>query len=304
MSVSPDFNSPEEAMATYYGEDPEDFERTDNQDDSGGSDSANDSGDDPANWSEAQEEPTDWGGGWMLWYQEHKTEDRRRWFVVRVSQNEEFQALTQSAEPETLPNDTAWTDVPHFDTEENARNVYQEWADENGGESPEEDEAAWTEWEQITTMAGWNIYRREHTQRDTQQFLASGVNQQGETVFLQADGTIGREPHIFERIEEVEAAIQAYQDRQRRGEVPENEQPTGELPDRGRFPSPQPGPGRGGVPEPVRDVVDSLESAVGGRTNALLLVALMIVLTYYAERRGYIDITGTIENLSGGVLDG
>lgn len=293
MSIEPDFNSVSEADAAYYSSGSAGSTAGGGgggRSNGGSSQSGNEttetrSGDDSAQWSELQTLETDWEGGWNLAYQQRVNDrNRRRWFVIRMTQDEQFQALTMTGQVEDIPQDASLEEVPHTDSEDEARRAYKQWAEENvngedgsDGSSGSGESGEWSEWQEVSEQYGWVIYGREHSRENRVQFFAGSETDDGTTVYLQPDGTPGQEQHIFDSQEALEQALQEYAQRTENGEVPQDRQPTGRQPN--NRPSGQ-----------SESAVSGLIEAVGGPRNAAIIGTLAAGGLYYAEREGMIDL--------------
>lgn len=301
MSVTTDFTTRQEAVETYYGDTGPGDSRPGGDTGGTGSSQNQNSGSDDRVFGELQEVQTDWVGGWGLFYQPNTASEStrqwresRRWFVFRVIDGQ-TQALQMSGQTTDVADTDPLDTLPSTTAESEARQAYQTWVDENDPDGSEEpDNASWGDWQEVEKINGWFIFMREHGSReDDNQWLAAGVpgDSEQESVFLQPDGSIGDQPHIFEERGELDAAIEAYRGRSNRGETDTGREPTGTSPPTGGFPK---SGGKAGVGGAVGQAVDS----VGGTRNALILVALVGGGIYYLERTGRIDISGTLEEMT------
>lgn len=227
--ASPTFSSEDEARAAYYGSD-------DGSGGGGGDGEQGGGGNDPAPgaWGQLQEEPTEWVANWGLWYQED-TEDpgRFRWFVLRgAPESDDIQALNVSGYAENYPPDTALDEIPHSTDEQTMRDAYQQWVERNPQESEEDPQQSgnWGEWQKVDQVGLWWIWGREHETEDRTQFLVAGVNESGDPIYLQADGSVGSTPSIFNSPDAVQEALDAYYQKDRNGEIGDDEKPTGDSP--------------------------------------------------------------------------
>lgn len=283
----PEFSSVSEADATYYG---------------GSNDGPGDGGDGPdpdgdgTRWGQPQEEPTDWVAGWTLIYQDEQqtSNPARRWFIIRYNPDTgAFEALSMAGQADEYEGAT-WDELPHTEAESEAREAYQTWVDENvddSGDVEDTDGAEnWGEWTQITQVSDWTIWGREHKTEDRVQFLAASTMEDGTPVYLQPDGTVSEDAHIYDSQEAMQQALNAYAERVESGDIPESERPTGTSPGRGQIREDAAAAGANGGGSgrnPVAPVVE----AVGGTRTALLLGVVVAGGVYYAEKQGHIDIT-------------
>jgi len=282
-SIEIDFDTAEQAVATYRGTPGE------------------------GDWGKLVEGDHSFVGGWSLRYQPNLENDTRRWFVIRVTNDGPFQALNMSGVAQDYSRDTGLEELPHTLDRAEAVAAYETWLEnadpedidrgteegrtpgDDDGQSDGKDEANWTEWQKIEQQSGWHIFRRQHKYESSEEFFAAGKNAQGENVFLAPGGEIVEEEHIYNYIEDVYAAIEAYTENPSQKD-PED-RPTGAPPGQGNL------PGGGGTTPPGSNlpVVGPAAQAVGGITNLLLLVGAAAVLFYISESRGYTNWTDYIE---------
>lgn len=268
----PEFESVQEADATYYGEDT----------------------DQGRQWGKLQEKSTEWVAGWSLAYQVAQNDPGlRRWFVIRMKDGQ-FQALSMSGTAQDYNAETTPLDeMPHTESEKEARQAYQAWIEANyegekdgdGDKNGDGEKSGnWSEWTKIQQVGDWWIYGREHKQKDRVQFMAMGRRQDGTTIYLHPDGTPKPERHIYDTQAALQKALDNYAKKKSAGQIPEDKQPTGEAPPKGEV---NRGGGGGALPGPIGAAVE----AVGGPRNALLISAVGAGGFYYAEKQGYIDWT-------------
>ncbi|MBZ6496021.1 hypothetical protein [Natrinema longum] len=187
------------------------------------------------------------GNGWVLWRQEKIDGTDRRFFVTR-EHSSGIEVLLSGGNAEVVDGQTPIEELPSFPSESDARTAYQAWLEANsgggrgsqggrggqeradgGGEQAESGE--WTEWTEYEVVEPWYILRREHTGNGSVEFVIAGADGNGNTVFLGPDGEIVDEPHIYSSEEDVQAALDAYQQNAENGNTDESKQPTGEQPD-------------------------------------------------------------------------
>lgn len=288
MSITVDFQTQDEALDAYLG---------DGWRDGGGQPGEDTPGE--AQWGRP-DRIEEYIGGWGLIEQPNLEDpDISRYFVMRETVDRVVQALNMSGVAENYPGypgQTSLEELPHTEDRQEAEDAYEAWLDDAdeqdirdgdpnyGGEDVEDEE--WSEWREIDEQAGWFIFRRQHLAEDREEFFAAGVDSQGNTVFLGPDGEIQDEEHIFESLQEVNAAIQAYASKADNGEHDGRRMPTGSSPGAGTLPGAQAGPAGGGLP-----LIGPAARAAGGLGNLLLIVAVLIVVAYYLESRGHIDLT-------------
>lgn len=284
MSIQPEFDSIAEADAAY-----------DAAIEGGGDDTPDSS--DTGRWGDLQQKDVDWEGDWVLAYRAEQIQGSpganpaMQWFVFRVNpQNGNFEALNMSGQADTYDPQSPPEELPHTSREQEARDAYQTWLDENDpGTQEEGDEGdqgeAWTEWTELNQVAGWAIWGRESQTSDAVQFLAATINGEDREVYLQPGGEIADTAHLFESQSDLQAALDAYQTRVDNGEVPEERQATGRSPSRGAI-TEATKTGTGSFGGPLSGLVD----AVGGPTNAVLAVATIALVAYYLDAEGYVDL--------------
>lgn len=286
----PEFSSVSDADATYYGD-------GGGGDGDGGDDSP--TSDDGTRWGDLQTEPTDWVAAWTLAYQDEQqtTNPSRRWFIIRVNpETGAFEALSMTGQADEYPESTSLDELPHTEAESEAREAYQAWVEANPDESDESDvedtdgAENWGEWAQITQVSDWTIWGREHKTEDRVQFLAASTMEDGTAVYLQPDGTVSEDAHIYDSQEAMQDALNAYAERVESGDIPDSDRPTGTSPGRGQIREDAAAAGANGG-GPGRNPIAPAVEAVGGTRNALLLGVVVAGGVYYAEKQGHIDIT-------------
>lgn len=294
-NIDVDFDTPEDALKAYYGDD---YDPDENG--PGG-----DGGGDESRWGELKGRGAYPAGGWSLSEQAHLDEAKSRFFVIRNTGGA-YEALNSGgsiASFQTLDLGK----LPNFSSESAANEAYNAWADSEGrqngnaGDGDGDDTGQsenWTEWKQINEVAGWIIEQRDHVDEDRSQWIIGSKNEAGEDIWLGPGGEVVDSRHIYDSPEDVEKALQAYIAAEQRGDVADDDKPTGERVDRGSLPGGG-GRGQGGSGPPV---IGGAADAVGGVGNLLLLVALAAVVTYYLEREGHIDLVDSIGPQAGGVF--
>ncbi|APW99406.1 hypothetical protein CHINAEXTREME_17235 [Halobiforma lacisalsi AJ5] len=231
--VQVDFETKDEALEAYYGEDSDQPGTT--NDGTGPGESGR--------WAPPEQVPTDWIAGWTLTYQAERDDSEvRRYFVTRLHpETGQFQALTiPSGQVEDYADDTPLDELPHSSREDDAREAYQTWLEENdpepgagsgaGSGNGDDESPAWGEWQRVDEAAPWWIWGRDHLEEDRSQFLIAGESDDGSAVYLNGAGEVVDEPAIFETIDEVQAALEAYFQRTGSGDVPDDRRPTGNSP--------------------------------------------------------------------------
>lgn len=272
MSVEIDFNSRQEAIATYRGEDPS------NVDDS----------DSTARWGQLQSEGAFPAGGWVLASQTRVDDPETRWFAFR-QRDGEVESLESGGTIKTAAVIDGDRMASHG-SEDDATAAYDAWAEDEGEETSEDgddgeegDGPSWGQWQQVDTAAGWVILRRDHVEEDRSQWIVGSQNDAGEDIYLQPDGTVSSSEHLYESIKAVNQALEAFAKRVNNGDVDEGDLPTGIGPD-----SP-PDQGRGSSSSDL-PLIGPAADAVGGSRNLLLLVIVVAVAFYISERQGYTDL--------------
>lgn len=258
------FSSPSEARSAYYG-----------SDGTGGDD--NGPGGD-GEWHPAERVDT-LDGGFILARQDHRTEDLTRWFVFR-SNGDTLEFIESGGNLTEADDDAEWGDLPYFDTEQGARDAHAAWAEENPDDAENGDETSeWGEWRQARQIRDWWIYAREHTTEDRVQFLVAGETRDGDRIYLGPNGEVRDDQHVFESVEEIERALQAYYEAENSGDVPEGRQPTGNAP----------------PAEDVNEDTDDASSGGGGKLGQIvkdnkLLVGAVGVGAAYLATQGDLDL--------------
>lgn len=223
MSVETPFRSATAAIEAYNGSGGGGGAGT-----TGGSGDGSGSGNDGSsqNWGEPKQVDS-LEGGWVLLVQEAADGSQQRWFVAG-SVDGSAAYLNDAGKPEKPAQDASLADVPSFGNEEEARAAHEKWAKNNSGnEENGEGETTWTEWSEYEKRDPWFILRRKHRKEDREQFAVVGQNSDGETVYLQRDGSSDTAEHIYETIGDVEDALKAYNQRDETDE----DDPTGEDPE-------------------------------------------------------------------------
>ena len=274
MAISAPFNTVGEADSAYYGDDS----------DGGGNDGS-------AAWNDVQRAEV-LEAGWVLAYQDEKNGDARRWFVIRTNESGTLQAVNPNGETYSRSGNEPLDAMPHYDTEEAAREAYNEWLNRNGGGGTG-DGSAWGAWNMAREEPPWFIFTRSHTERDDQQFLAAGQNSEGEEVYLQPDGTAGTTAHIYDSSGALTDAISAYRERASNGNTGPNA-PTGAAPSAEDVREDAAGATRG-----VRGVVDRL----GGPWVVLGLLIAAGGAAWYADQQGWIDLPDEVTSIPDDVVD-
>lgn len=227
------FTSESDADAAYYGSG------------DGGGDGGGGSGVGGAGGGGTAE---DWGaveaieqlaGGWVLGIQQSLDGTRERWFVFTATENRTL-FLNRSGKEEEFGMEPDTNLVPSFDTETEAREAHERWLEDHpevigGGEEGGAGENGWSAWELVTEVAPWFIYGRQHADGRIE-YLVSGVID-GANVYLHPDGFPYTEAHVYTSTEGVDGALAAYFELVDMGEIPEEQQPTGQEPDADGFPS-------------------------------------------------------------------
>ena len=284
--LAPDFSSISAADRAYFG---------DGQEDRDG-----DGQPDPTGWGEPQPVPTNWRGGWTL-VRQARIEDpsETRYLVIRVTPDGSEQALNEGGQPEDVSLSAPLEGVPTFGTEQDAREAYNAWlssADADGDGQPDEGgNAEWGEWSKVTEAPPWWIWGREHKSAERMQMLAAGTLGDGSAVYLQADGSVADQAHIFSNPDDLKAALNAYASKVENGEIPANQRPTGNSPNSdtvsqagnraGAGGPPMMGGGSGG------GIVSMLTSPMG-----MVAVLVVVAVLVYAYREGHLADLGLAPN--------
>ncbi len=150
--------------------------------------------------------------------------------------------------------------------------------DQNDGDAP-----AWTEWVRVDRVAEWYIYGREHNTEDRVQFHITGTASDGRRIFLDTDGTVVDNIVVMDSMDKVNAALEAYFQRDEDGDVPDDDKPTGSDPGPGPAAPGGTGPGgpssAGGIP-----LVRSLPIVGNFGTIGQAIVVILIVFAVYYYR--------------------
>lgn len=252
MSVRADFNSVEAADEAFYGSG------------DGSGDGDGDGDDSSTSWGAIDSKAT-LGHGFALLFQKSTDGSRTRWFITRGTESGEIEAIQASGTTTTVPADSPIDEVPNFDSENAAREAYQAWADENGGDesgdgSDDSGNTEWTKWRRVREVAPWFIFGRSSTSGEQVQFVVAGKAQDGTPVYLMENGSVGTEPHVFGTFAKVKSALQAYSTKAENGEIPEHLIPTGTAPsaDTVRTATVNTGGGSSGTSGGLSGVVDTL----------------------------------------------
>jgi hypothetical protein len=217
MTISAPFSSVEEADAAYYGED------------GGSNDQGGDPGDD-RQWGDLQQGEV-LSHGWGLAYRDQVGGSATQWFVLR-SGSSGIQALQASGQVyEASENDTL-ADLPSYESESSARSAYQAWLDETGKgdgddeRNPDGSDKEWTDWQKVDKIGNWPLFSRSNQSDGSQQWALVSKNSSGDLIYLAPGGEVVDEIHIYDSRSAAEDAVAAFQERQRNGDVEEDEQPT------------------------------------------------------------------------------
>lgn len=215
MAIAAPFKNREEAWVAYYGDDG-------SGGDNGGGDTS--SGD----WNDLQRQTT-LSPDWTLASQTHQTDDKERWFVFRLTDNDEIEAITAQGTATKPGPKASLSEWPQYPTEEEARTAYEKWADQNDVSTSDESEN-WGEWRKVRQAEPWWIFTRVHKSEDKVQFVVSGKIGDGSTVYLGPRGEVHDEAHIFDSVDSLRSALGAYFQAVEDGEIPDERQPNGEAP--------------------------------------------------------------------------
>lgn len=223
MSVEADFSTVSEADEAYFG-------GSSNDDDPG---DGGDDGDSSTTWGDVQRK-AELDYGFSLLFQNSTSGDRTRWFVTRGTEAGEIEAVTSGGETTTVSPDVSLDEVPHYDSENDARAAYKKWeqSQEDAGDEGEQtdDATEWSKWRVVREVAPWFVFGRSSSDGEEVQFVVAGKNQEDVEVYLQPDGSVGSEPHTYETFEAVKQALAAFSTKSENGEIPENMMPTGGRP--------------------------------------------------------------------------
>jgi hypothetical protein len=193
MGVEPEFGTINEADSAYYG----------SSDDGGNGGSGN--------WGDLQS-GTALDGGWTLAYQEHSTDDKRRWFVIRDQDG--LQAINSQGNVYNVKSNDTYADMPHYSLRDDAVAAYNKWAESNPGGDPVDDPGdggggSWNKWQKVRQVDPWWIWTRTHSTKDKAQFAVASTRD-GEAVYLHPDGSIKTSMHVYSTVDDVTAALEAY----------------------------------------------------------------------------------------------
>jgi hypothetical protein len=218
MPISAPFASEQEADSAYYGTD----SGTDSDDGGGGG-----GGDSGATWGDLQQAAS-LEAGFVLGYQDQQNGDRTRWFVFRSVEGA-LEFVNSGGETVEAGENDRLSNLPHYDTEADAREAFAAWQDANG-EDDQDQGSAWGNWSKISEEPPWHIYSRSHKQEDRAQFLAAGELEDGSAVYLAPGGEVADEPHTYDSADALTEALRAFYTRSENGEIPEDRRPTGDDP--------------------------------------------------------------------------
>lgn len=218
MAIEPEFSSISESDSAYYGDSSTD-----------GSDGNTGPGD--GKWNDLQREK--WLGGdppWTLAYQTHQTDDTRRWFVIRDN-NGTLEAINASGNVVRRKSDQSPADLPHYSLKDDALAAYNTWAESNDAETTTDgsDDTIWGKWQRLRKVDPWWIFSRTATDADRVQFCIAS-KRDGNAVYLQPDGTISTSIHLYDSVDALSGALEAYSQRVQDGDM--QNPPTGEAPSR------------------------------------------------------------------------
>ena len=294
-SPEPEFGSVGEADAAYYGSsDGGGNNQNNNQNDQNGNQNGN-----GATWGELQRVEF-LAGEWALVYQNAQGSDRQRYFVLR-SDGETIQAIeADGVVVEELAEQGALDRLPSYDTEPAAREAHQAWVDsqENGGKNAPGSGGQggqgqqYGEWTRIEQVGPWVVWGREAKNADARQFIAASTNSSGTAIYLQPEGEVAETAHVFEDTAALQDALEAFAERERRGDVPTDESPTGTSPDKSTIAAAADEAGANEGDAAAGGPLSGVVRAVGGPRNAAILAVGGGVGLYYANEKGVIDVPG------------
>lgn len=255
MTVEPEFSTVADADAAYFGQAVEEGSQQQPAQTDPGQPGYNDPTDDSAMWGELQTVDTDWVAGWTLAFQVSTQDDERRYMVFRINpENDDFEAMSMEGNAKAYPDDVALSEIPSGSSEEEARRAYQTWLENNpvpgddpaeepgddpaegpvdgpgDGTGPGDGSEGWTEWARLEQINPWWLWGRESIDGEAAQFILASTLQDGTSVYLQPDGSLGPEPYIYDTVDGFSDALDAYFQRVADGEIPPGEQPTGNSP--------------------------------------------------------------------------
>lgn len=207
-------------------------------------------------------------GGWVLAYQERTDGSQIRWFVLSAPDSGGLLFINSGGEVEEFAEESLPDEWPSFPTEDDARAAHAKWLEANPQAGREgAGTSGWSGWELVTEVPPWFIYVRTHTD-GSEQYMIAG-SRDGENVYLAPDAVIQSDPHIYDSVDAVDAALVAYYEAVEAGEIPADEQPTGQPPDESVFPdSPLDGGGGGGGAGGLLDTLTGNPLLVGGAAVA------------------------------------
>jgi len=226
MAISTPFSSASEAEDAYFG--------SGSGDGSGENENGNDN--QGSTWGQLQRSTT-LGSSWVLAYQAAVNSDRRRWFAIRMSGGTLTAIKANGSVYESKESDTLGQ-LPHYDTESDARDAFEAWAEGDGGDQSQNGEngengqgdTSWGEWAKVRKVGPWFIFGRTSSDGSEAQFIVTG-KRDGATVYLAPAAKIVETPHIFAQIEAAKQALDAYQQSVADGDTPPGMQPNGNSPD-------------------------------------------------------------------------
>jgi hypothetical protein len=176
--------------------------------------------------------------GWNLMSVATTDGTETRFFVVAPGESSS-KFLDQTGVEQTYPNTTTIESLPFFATEGAARDAHKLWVAKNvsgGGTVPEDGAvseggaSAWSQWEEVQTIAPWRIFHR--TDGESDEYLASSVNETGDNVYLDYDGSVAYTPKIYTDLDALDAALVAYYEKLDNGEIAVEDEPTGGSPNK------------------------------------------------------------------------
>ncbi len=242
MAIDAPFSTIEEADEAYYVE-------GSSGGSGGGGGGGGGGGNDTSNKSWQQiERVRVLNAGWVLGSQTTVNQDSTRYFVLRrESANSPIEAINSGGQVETFDAGATGDTLPSYPTESDAVAAYEKWAEENGAPSDGEtggdssgtdgsndtNPENWGEWERKDQVGDWYVFGRQHNQNQSWQWMGVAVvNRGGEEVevYLNDSGDVVEEPYIWTNRAKLIEAIRAFSDRAENGDVPEEDQPTGQAP--------------------------------------------------------------------------
>jgi hypothetical protein len=197
--------------------------------------------------------------------------------------------------------------LPSFESEDSARQAHSKWAEKNGvegGSSGEDDgepgeSESWSSWEKIEQAGPWWIWTRQHKSEDRNQYLAASTDANDESIYLQPDGTVAGEAHIYEDPQALSDALQKYAEKADAGEI--DRKPTGKSPSQKQIANDAADAGANQQQtQAPGGPAGELISAVGGPRNAAILAAGTAGGAWYLDKEGYVDVPILGEESGGG----